>query len=136
MKAINLECGVKLAAAALGGFLLSGCVYDAGPPVAYSTHTVETHRPGYVVRTLPAHQVEVIGGTRYYRQGEVYYTNHPGGYVVVDPPRTRTVIRQGTVVRSLPRGYRTVIRQGTPYYIHDDVYYERSGSGYRVIPAF
>lgn len=135
MKTSKLSIGVQLAAVAVSGFVV-GCVYDAGPPVGYSTHTVETHRPGHVVRTLPAHQVEVIGGTRFYRQGDVYYRPHSGGYVVVDPPHTRTVVRQGTLVGTLPSGYRTVTRQGTRYYMHDNVYYRRSGSGYMVVPGF
>jgi len=134
MKTSIFSFGAKIAAFAAGGSLV-GCVHDVGMPVSYTTHTVETHRPGYMVRSLPAHQVVVIGGTRYYRHGDVYYRPHAGGFVVVDPPRTRTVIRQGTVVRNLPSGYRTVTRQGTRYYIHDGVYYRRSGSGFVVVPG-
>lgn len=45
------------------------------------------YRPGYVVQTLPpSHRVEVIGGTRYYYDNNVYYRPQGRGYVVVDNP--------------------------------------------------
>jgi hypothetical protein len=135
MKPFPIKSTVGLAIAVT----LSSCVYDnrphnPSPTVAYETHVTETHRPGYVVPTLPSHQVEVIGGTRYYRQGDVYYRPHAQGYVVVESPR-REVVRQGTVIRSLPSGYRTVTQRGTRYYVHNGVYYQRSGAGYVVVPG-
>lgn len=68
---------------ALAVLTSSGCVYRtekvAANPVVYE--------PGYVVKVLPTDYVVTRqGSTVYYRSGDVYYRQHPGGYVVVPPP--------------------------------------------------
>jgi hypothetical protein len=38
-----------------------------------------------------------------------------------------------TVVRELPRGYKTVVVNRTPYYVHDHRYYSRVHNGYALV---
>lgn len=40
---------------------------------------------------------------------------------------------KGTIVRDLPRGYRKVVVNKTPYYVHDHRYYSRVHNGYALI---
>lgn len=69
------------------GAVLTSCVdpYYGGSTTATVT---TTHRPGYVVQTLPSgYRTEVIGGTNYYYHDNVYYRPQGRSYVVVDSPR-------------------------------------------------
>lgn len=61
-----------------------------------------------------------------HRKGDRY----DRGYHYRDGYRGRNV----TVVKTLPRGYRTVVVNRTPYYVHDHHYYSRGPSGYVVVP--
>lgn len=73
-------------AAAGAGVLLTSCAdpYYTG---ATATTTVTTHRPGYVVHTLPpGYRTQVISGTQYYSHNNVYYRPQGREYVVVDAP--------------------------------------------------
>lgn len=125
--------------------LFSSCV---DPYVQHHGHphqTVTTYRIGYEVRTLPSgYRTEVIGGTQYYYHNGTYYRPRSGRYVVVEAPRSsrdgynrydRYDSRRGqvTVIRELPRGYRTVTHRGTRYYQHNNVYYQQQGSGYVIV---
>lgn len=113
---------------------------------ARTTAVVGHYQPGYFVRTLPPrYQTVTYGGTRYYYHDNVYYRPQRGGYVVVANPRVRATmtgypVSRGpatnvTVIRSLPRGYRTVNYQGVRYYRHGDTFYQPSTGGYRVVAS-
>lgn len=113
---------------------------------SHHAHGAVHYRPGYVVRTLPPrYQTMTYGGTRYYYHNNVYYRPHGGGYIVVANPRVRATmtsypVSRGaatnvTVIRSLPRGYRTVNYQGVRYYRHGDSYYQPASGGYRVVAS-
>ncbi|MFT4175212.1 MAG: hypothetical protein QM627_01035 [Luteolibacter sp.] len=143
------------------GFALafSSCVdpYYTAPPSGRHYHPQPTYRPGYEVRTLPpGYSVQVIGGTRYYYHNNVYYRSRGGRYVVVDNPRPsrgggyqdryrrpdqdrygRTVRPDRrdnvTVIRTLPRGARSVTYRGQSYYRHGNTYYQPYRGGYRVV---
>jgi hypothetical protein len=114
--------------------------------------TVTQYRPGYTVDRLPSrYDTEIVGGVRYYRQGNVYYRPQGNRYVVVDTPRNSRGWndrnrngrpdrfdgpqrgRQVTVIERLPRGYRTVNHRGTRYYQYGNTYYQSRGSGYVVV---
>lgn len=132
--------------------LLSSCVDPYYSDTHTHTHTTVTHhRPGYVVTTLPrGHRTEVIGGTRYYSHNNVYYRPQGSRYVVVEAPNRgarsarydldrrgrydRGPRDQVTVIRTLPRGYRTVNHRGVRYYESNGVYYRSSGGGYVIVP--
>lgn len=135
--------------------LLSSCVDPYAQNQGYPQQQVTTtYRTGYEVRSLPSgYRTEVIGGTRYYNHNGTYYRPRSGRYVVVESPRSsrdgysrsdgyrrsdgysrsdRYDPRGGqvTVIRELPRGYRTVTHRGTRYYQADNTYYQQQGSGY------
>jgi len=48
---------------------------------------------------------------------------------------TQTTYRKGTLVRTLPTGYRSEVISGRDYYYDDGAYYQRSGNGYVVVDA-
>jgi len=118
---------------ALTGLCLSAvsCIVDAGAGTA--TVTTE-YRPGYYVRTLPAYETRVIGGTRYYYHNNVYYRPQGEGYVVVESPRGPYAASRTEIIRTLPNGYRVVERGGTRYYLAGDTYYRAESGGYVIVP--
>lgn len=138
-----LACGISLAAISV----LPSCVdpyYAGGPTQRSVTH----YQVGYETRSLPSgYRTEVIGGERYYLHDNTYYRPRGNRYVVVEPPRSRysrttytdrsygngPFDRRETIIRELPRGYRTVQHRGVTYYQIQDRYYQRSGSGYVVV---
>ena len=72
--------------AAAAAVTLPSCV-DASYGGGYGGGPGPGYRPGYVVQALPpSHRVEVISGTRYYYDNNVYYRSQGRGYVVVDNP--------------------------------------------------
>jgi hypothetical protein len=126
--------------------LLSSCVDPYAQNQGYSQQQVTTtYRTGYEVRSLPSgYRTEVIGGTQYYNHNGTYYRPRSGRYVVVEAPRPsrdaysrsdRYDRRDGhvTVIRTLPRGYRTVTHRGTRYYQANNTYYQQQGSGYVIV---
>jgi hypothetical protein len=119
---------------ALAGLSLSAvsCFVDTGAGTAVVTTETE-YRPGYYVRTLPQHEVRVIGGTRYYYHNNVYYRPRGEGYVVVQAPGAYAGTRT-EIIRTLPSGYRVVERGGTRYYLAGDTYYRAEGGGYVIVP--
>jgi len=118
-----------LLAAGLGLSAVS-CVVETP---AVTTTTVETYRPGYYTRTLPAtYETRVVRGNRYYYYDNVYYRPQGEGYVVVDSPYGTVSARTG-YVRTLPSGYRVVERSGRRYYMVGDTYYRSEGDGYVIV---
>jgi hypothetical protein len=96
------------------------------------------YRTGYVITELPhGYRTEIIDGQRYYIHNGNYFRSRSGRYVVVESPRhqSRPGYRETreTVIRTLPRGYRTINRGGTTYYESRGVYYRPSRSGYMMI---
>lgn len=86
---------------------------------------------GPIVRHLPGPftRLRVHGAIFYYCLGS-FYTRDADGYELVTPP-------EGTVVRSLPRGYETIELGERTLYYFDGVFYEagkRRGE-YVVVPA-
>ena len=84
--------------------------------------------PGRSVPVLPggAH-LEVIGGSRYWYSGGVWYGPGPRGYVVVSPPF-------GVYVDVLPAFATAVVLGGITYYYANDVYYQPAPTGgYQVV---
>jgi hypothetical protein len=161
----NMKTSIKpilLSTGLIVGLGLTSCVetYDAYGP-HHSTTTIMTYEPGYHVTTLPSgYRTERISGTTYYYHDGAYFRSRPGGFVVVEAPRTsryyteydayrrRTVTQRTTrdhrdirgpvvderrIVTRLPSGYRTVTHRGIQYYQSGDRYYQRQGSGYVVV---
>lgn len=132
---------LAITAAGLGAMLTS--CYD--PYYTTTSATVVTHhRPGYVVQTLPRqHSTIVVSGTRYYHHNGVYYRPQGNRYVVVQDPRGhrrgdayrpgREHGRDVTVIRTLPRGHRTIHHGGQRYYHHGNTYYQSRGNGYVIV---
>lgn len=122
------------------GTLLTNCVEPYGQ-VNRAQVRPATYRSGYEIRSLPpGYRTETIAGTRYYNHNGTYYRPQPGGYVVVEAPRSRygssvsrydrPDSRYSETVTQLPRGYREVDYCGNRYYQSNDVYYQQRGSGY------
>ncbi len=106
----------------------------------------QQYRPGYAVRALPPrYQTLTYGGNRYYYHDNVYYRPQGRGYVVVEDPRSRATTKpyrsswgpsgSVAVVRTLPRGYRTVSYRGARYYQHGDTFYQPVTGGYRMVAS-
>lgn len=123
--------------------------YDHGYRSHHRTSGVvvsREYRPGYYTQALPPRYETVnYGGYRYYRHNNVYYRPQGRGYVVVESPGGRISsprqpgYRGGStnvsVIRTLPRGYRTVNYGGVRYYQHGDAYYQPVSGGYRVVAS-
>lgn len=77
MKSIPTLC-----APAVAVLVLASC-YETYEP-AYAARSYE---PGYLVTDLPpGYETAVVGGTRYYHHGNVFYRPQGSRYVVVERP--------------------------------------------------
>lgn len=86
---------------------------------------------GAVIKVLPPRRnIIIVRGVRYYYYDNIYYTDCPGGYIVVTPPIVVTPI--GTVVKVLPPRHDTIIVKDVRYYYYDNIYYTDCPDGYIV----
>lgn len=130
--------------------VLPSCVdpYSSGPQYGGHSGGGSVYRTGYIVNDLPrGYRTEVIGGQRYYSHNGNYYRSSSGRYVIVDPPRHSSYPNRypnpnyrapgylPPAVRTLPRGYHTVIRKGVTYYESRGVYYRATRGGYYIVPS-
>jgi len=99
---------------------------------------------GSMVLSLPLGSVSVtLGGTVYYRHGEVFYRPGPAGYVVVERPPEVVVVQSpapppAVVVQAPPvatETYVEVVVNGDPFYYREGLFYRKGITGFRVVDA-
>ncbi len=102
----------------------------------YYTHNDTYFRPrgnSYVVVDSPRRDRRGYDTRRDYRDGGEFRDRagyqDPRGY----DRRGQTRYQSGTVVRTLPEGYRRIDRRGTTYYQYNDTYFQPHSNGYVVV---
>lgn len=99
---------------------------------------VVTPAVGTVAVSLPMGAVNVtLGGSVYYRAGNVYYRRAPQGYVVVERPAEVIVVETPPVMPAVVPAAPPAARDNEPssVWVGDQEYFMRRGDFYRKTPA-